>query len=189
MNKQETKRAEIELKRLRIRSRIVLGEITKVLKRDFNRTFGFNIRPIDRNRLFNLQIWSDKYKVSIRWILHVLVPYWSKKLKRKPGQAWGLGVKVQSFVGKHSQRIIEEEIIKQFPERENEKLWNHAKRMELTGLAERSPVKYRDVLECESIDDFVRKYRKRVAVRRRELDTAESQPSKRHRLYRNNPWL
>jgi hypothetical protein len=178
-----------ETRALRKRSIFVLGEVSRWLKKDFGRSFNFNLREIDQVRLYNLWIWSERYSVSIRYILKVLVPYWSNRFKRRGGQAWGLGVKMHTFVGKHSVKLLEEQIEKDFPNRENVELAKHNRRMALLGLDTHEPVKSRDVLECESIEDYVRKYKKRVNVSRRTLDYAEGQTSRRLRPYRGNPWL
>lgn len=174
---------------LRRRSFLVTTEVEKWLKIDFKRSFYTQLRDIDKVRIFKLWVWAQRYKVDIRYILRVLVPYWSNRFKRKGGQGWGLGAKIYTFVGKFSQKILEEAIERDFPNRENYDLARHNRKMELLALDIHTPVKSRDVLDCQSIEEYVRKYKKRINVVRRQLDSADGMASRRLRPYRGNPWL
>ena len=174
---------------LRKKCNFVLRHIAKWLHEDFDRQFNMKLREIDFYRLYNVWIWSERYKLSIRQILQVLVPYWSKRFKRRKGKAWGLGVKLHTFAGKHSQRKLEEYVAEAFPTGENFALAKQKRKFKLLGLAQRELVKSRSIVECKTIEEFVRKYGRRVGARRKELDKAEQQQSRKRRPYRGNPWL
>jgi hypothetical protein len=79
----------------------------------------------DKESLLILKTWEDKYKVSLRFILLILLPFWesfvqrrSRKMKRA-----GLNVRVSTLTGKKSEQILVENINKLYPNEENKQIW------------------------------------------------------------------
>src|SRR6266700_4834685 len=90
----------------------VSAVVEEVLKRDFAVSW---CKPSleDQLRLLTLTGWEQKYKVSIKWMLQQLVPFWKKRFARyQKGQ--GLGFRIATLVGKKSEQMLQQRIGEQF---------------------------------------------------------------------------
>lgn len=75
-------------------------------------------------RLLNLKVWSRRYKVPIRLILEILLKGYYHNVRRYKQKAITIGLSPAVLTGPTSQRTLELEIRKRFPNRENEMSWN-----------------------------------------------------------------
>ena len=95
--------------------------VEKVATQVLDRTVTLRLSRVDQLRLLNLKFWVIEYKVSLRYILSVLLPLWenAKHIQRKK-PAYGLGIRVATLIGARSRQLLEEQMQKDFPAGENE---------------------------------------------------------------------
>lgn len=101
-------------------------ELSKVVKR----TIRMRLTRLDQQRLLTLRAWVIRYKVSLHFILSALMSFWLKKGFKARTDAY-LGIRVSSLVGKHSKRLLEDELLKRFPNNENIAAWKSERLLEL----------------------------------------------------------
>lgn len=173
-------------------------ELDAILRRDFERNL-YGLKPQDELRLLVLSQWQDKYHVSLSYILEAVLPYWHKKLGRWSKRKSGLGCKVIHLVGKESERLLKQEIAKDFPDKENITEWQWTRRKEIVELrreeeddSEELGFKQAAVrkgpLDYPDLESYVAAYKKRVEGHRAGLDKEVRNKRNRRRKYRMNPW-
>lgn len=147
------------------------------------------VSKLDGYRLLILATWAEKYKVSIDYILRLLVPIWAKKFQRHKNSSRGLGARVATVVGQKSEQILIAQTAKDFPAGENVDDWRWQRRKELLGLDQRGFSRPITIISSEHLRDSVLSYRQRIERRSTMLDKAVSNSKRRRRVYRGNPWL
>lgn len=179
------KLVRIELRALRVRALE-----NKVLVNGLLREHGIGgvLRFMSRNtvyRMLKLETWSRKYKVSIAYILRVLIPVWKAVAERKQRK---FKLIPAQLTGHKSEEILKQRIEEDYPDRQNVRDWKWSER-------ERALVLERDFAEVEERTvpllslDHVKRYQKRILRKRRALDEAVSAKGRKRRTYRGNPWL
>lgn len=166
---------------LQSRALRVAGLLEKIGKRDFGLLW-IKVKPEDEIRLLRLAGWEEKYKVTISWILHQLVPIWRRKYAGY--QAAGLGVSVATLTGKKSEEILKKRITEEYPSGENVAIWKAKEQDRQWANLWDEPVGKMDWTKPEETLD---KYHRRMA-KEREGRKAYARIAQR-RKYRNNPWL
>ena len=136
----------------------------------------------DQLRLLNLKFWTSEYKVSLRYILSVLLPYWenAKHIQRKK-PIYGLGIRVATLIGARSRQVLEEQMQKDYPGGENEFEF----RSELESRVALAP----EVLADYRITDprkLMVAYRARIRRARQAVDEFAKQMARRS--WRGNPY-
>jgi hypothetical protein len=166
---------------------IANGRSTKFLK----------FKPEDQIRLLKLKVWSTRYQVSIPDILKMIVPILRAQIHRKLRNPNGLGMKVSLLTGSAAKRILEEEIRKYYPLRENEMAWKEREQThqleaeqkdELDGLEPRDKT-VRYILEATSVSHYVHEYQDAMIKKRDSYRYLCSQKWRRRRAYRGSPWI
>ena len=208
MNKHDL--IERELKNLDIDSIKFQKKVERVLSKYRGEEVVLYINQNNRYRLLTLKVWMDKYKISLRFILQTLVPFWEKFLNKrtKKLKSKGLNVQIATLVGKKSEQILQESITNAFPHNEHKQLWvmNHKERIiqhELHRMEKRSddgvvvkqtdPSRSRDDSgDILSLTDFstpvrfIRYYRK--YIERENITREHIEEEMKKRRYRNNPF-
>lgn len=187
---------KLELRKLALRGIKIRRRVASILQERYQRRL-FRMKPQDELRLLVLQQWETKYQVELDYILECLLPYWHSKLGRQIRSKNGLGVRVTSLVGKVSEKILKEQIAKDFPNDENREEWKWKRRREIIASRKKAnqdevedefqPVK-KSLLDYPTVTKFVAAYKKRVKAERKEFDAACNQKKNRMRRYRNSPW-
>lgn len=134
-------------------------------------------------RLMTLEVWSLRYKVSLDWVLNILLNYWRTRYRKEAFETQGFGTKIPAFVGSHSELILKEKILQIFPGRENEQDWRDSEKRRLIRLAFEVPngkKRYEDPLA------YVKRYREIMAQANQMEDLTAQSLSKRK--FRGNPW-
>jgi hypothetical protein len=198
-----------ELKQLDSTVRSYLQYTEEVLGSMRNETVKLWLTKNDQYSLLTLKVWEDKYKVSLKFILIILLPFWetfvqrrSKKMKRA-----GLNVRVSTLIGKKSEQILQESIKKLYPNGENIQMWlaeereriiqNQLHKLEKLnddGVHSRSdPSSMRDtngrilnLSDFSTPKQFLTYYRSYMKKEHITRDKLEEQMKKRS--YRNNPF-
>lgn len=137
----------------------------------------------DQYRLLTLRMWMIKYRVTLEFILSVLVPFWAGKFQsRKRTNDKALGVRIATLSGSVSEKILQTAIKNTYPNGENEISWRAEAQEEYMkvsgtlGSVDNHPENF--------IEEYVRRCLK---VRHQNRKLIESGRFTR-RSYRGNPW-
>lgn len=115
--------AEFELRTLDRRT----GEVWNRCQNTLQRVLGGRctlqyLSATDRRRLLVLLVWEERYRVSLEWIVEVLLNIYTK-LRKGGRKATGLPVAVRTLVSKRSEEMIELAVTDTYPDNENLTLW------------------------------------------------------------------
>lgn len=128
--------------------------------------------------LLVLRTWVLRYRVPLKWILQTLYRYYEKPISRA-GRKPTMGITIATLCGSASQTIIEEAIMRHFPNGENELDWKHRQRLL---AAPPPPPKQRS----DNVRKFIKDYVSWISSRKK-TEEATNMRMKR-RPYRGNPW-
>lgn len=164
------------------------------LKEHEGKTLYVQFKPADMLRLTRLQVWSWRHKVSVDEILTLTLPYLRKSLRNEQKKRYGLGCSIAALTGAGNEKILIEAIRQKYPGGEHRDIWRQSERQrqldaeageESDGTAVRArPAS--SLFDADSIAAYIKSYRARIAVKRRQ---AEVQPWRRRKRYAGNPWL
>jgi hypothetical protein len=155
--------------------------VQEIVKREFAVRW-FKPKEEDAIRLLILQQWSEKYKVSVEWILRHLVPIWRTSFAKYQSTG-GLGVNIATLVGKKSELILQERLKKEFPDGENLAAWQSKEQSRQWQRFWDQDPKSED---WEFPGTAVKQYQKQMARERRWRKKFQHEQQKRR--YRGNPW-
>jgi hypothetical protein len=166
------------------------SEIDKVLRDLYGKSI-WNPSQLDCCRLVRLKIWSERYSVSIAYILSVLLPFhWHnipKSIRSKAKNSKGLGVRISTLVGNASLSHLKEKLKEDFPEGENVSQFKESEKDRIEALLEENvPARVKGVLRHKSISAFVKNYRLRM-IRVNDKEKKFSRKMKKM-PFRGNPW-
>ena len=159
------------------------------LEREKGKHVKLRFKRVDLIRLLTLRTWSLRYYLQVMDILEILLPI----LRSSPGQkrAYGLGLTVAALTGDGAERILLRELRRRYPNGEHIGAWREneierelAAEESEDGLAPRQLQKL-GVLSSVSIDQYVRKYKRRTRIARRKRRAAED---KKRKPFRWSPW-
>lgn len=167
--------------------------VDEILQEELERRL-YRLSPTDELRLFKLITWRDRYKVSIRFILKTLVPYYAEKFKRFSGRKDSLGCKLATLLGKKSEVMLRDAIAREFPNDEHVSLWNQEMQYAILDTEagddeEEFISKPKDMLHFNTPAEYIKSYRRRVNVRRRDLQKLVEDPRRKLRQWRGNPFI
>lgn len=124
--------------------------------------------PENRLRLMNWKVWALRHHVSAEFILSALYKAWRSGPKFHPDGSVSLGLSISSATGKRAEEIVQDEVRRTYPARENELL-------------------AREEIRCRCMDlrpvngaDYV----KSILSKRAKAKTAKQYL----RAWRGNPW-
>lgn len=164
-------------------------EIDTLLKKQFNKQLYFP-KADDQYRLLTLKVWSEKYKVSIAYILSVLLPYFEKlshkhSMRPRLKTSRGLGVSIPVLVGNAAEEKLLEYISKDYPDGEHLLAWKESRKTEcLSKIAEdegHRKKKPKGLLQYPSVAAYRKAYMARIA------DARDSQQKQIKELSKQ-PW-
>lgn len=152
------------------------------------------LKEPDRYRLLILKTWTDRYNVSLRYILETILPFWEsfiqKRSKRLKGR--GLNVRVSTLTGKKSEDILREQIKKDFPNDANKIIRINQERQRIISRAHYLENKRKGISDIEyprfrSVERYIRNYRYRI--RKESKYRMKLEASFQERPYRTNPFV
>ena len=122
----------------------------------------------NRLRLMNWKVWSLRHHVSVEFILATLYKVWRCSPKFCPDGSVSLGLSASAATGKRAREIIQDEVLRTYPAKENELLAKEEIRSRWLDL---KPVKGNN-------------YVKAILKKRAKANTTP----RNHRTWRGNPW-
>lgn len=168
--------------------------IDSLLRKQFNKQL-FYPKQDDQYRLLKLRVWSERHKVSIGYILSVLVPHYEKmayKHSNKPREkvSKGIGTTISVLTGPSAEAYLVEQMAKDFPDSENVVSWKEDKKHEclrkLAAEDEVSSKKPKTILQYTSIAAYRKAYIQRITNSRNTEEKVIKQLSKQP--WRGNPF-
>jgi hypothetical protein len=132
-------------------------------------------RP-DKFRVLNFISWVERYHVSLKEMLGILLPIWRKKFQTN---SKGLGVRLSLLVGPKSKEIIKQYIKKAYPNGEN-----------LLLSKQSISDKYLSKMNSIEVDDpveYIQAYKDNIISIRKEDTKMKKQM--RRRSWRGNPFI
>jgi hypothetical protein len=144
----------------------------------------------DRQRLTVLLVWEQKYKVSLEWMVEILLEHYQSKRKRiKSGRHYrnpALPVRVVTLVSETSRELVENAIAEHYPNDEHLSAWRARQQGFLAGVTCGKAIQ--SMTEFDSLDDYVEAYSNSIMVHRSSMDKVTEQRRQTGRPYRNSPW-
>jgi len=147
----------------------------------------------DEYRLLTLKTWTYKYKVSLKFILDELLPFWEQFVQRrsKRMKKAGLNVRVSTLIGKKSEVILQEQIKKRLPRDQNKRLWISLERerifvSSLSRDRDQFTKKLKHMTEYKDPRKWAKAYQRMIEEEQRLRDSIVTQLEKRP--YRGNPF-
>src|ERR1035437_6698310 len=121
---------------MRKTSRQVYKVWVGVLREENKTDFVLRLKPTDRIRLGILQVWAERHKVTLGYVGRTLLAYWRSRpfMLRKKKKKGLLVVTVASLTSPKSEVIIEQAILRDFPDGQNVFEWHKRERLHLLGL-------------------------------------------------------
>lgn len=168
-------------------------EVESQLKNLFGRRL-YWISKDDEKRLLTWAVWSERYAVTIGWILRCLIPYYQDRFqkRRKIDHRKGLPCKIATLTGKFSEWLIKQQLQKEFPDGENRELQRQLKREQIVRereereTGEEVMTRRKRLTDYEVISAYVDGYENRIRERRKQLERERQKPQK---PYRGSPWV
>jgi hypothetical protein len=185
--KQEKARTKLKVSKIR-------AIVDEVLQEDFGRRL-YRLSKDDEHRLLTLYTWRDRYKVSIKWMLKILIKIWTKKFARFKINS-SLGCRVATLVGKKSEEIIREEIYKEFSHGENLKNWKQSEQDKIVKLVQGSTEtskrerKYSSILEAKTPEAYIKQYERELRWNKQKTSSKSQKllTQVKEKPFRNNPF-
>jgi hypothetical protein len=118
----------------------------------------------------NWKVWSLRYHISVEFILATLYRVWRCGPKVHSNGSASLSLSIPSATGKRAREIIQDEVVRAYPARENEQLAKEEARRRWMNL---KPVSGGDYVKA------ILKERKRMEAKSASLH---------RRAWRGNPW-
>lgn len=144
----------------------------------------------DRQRLTVFLVWEQKYKVSLEWMVELLLNHYQGKRKRVLSGRYyrnpAMPVRVVTLVSQTSRELVENAIEAHFPNGENVETWKVRMRYLLLSGINVAPT--RPFTDFENLHDYVRHYTLLMMAGRDEMERIADQRSRVGKSYRNSPW-
>lgn len=175
-----------EKQALRKRSMHVKLVLLKVLKEKFQLDT-YHMRPADRNRLIMFEVWAERHRVPLRYVLTTLITIARSMPHNKKKKNLGLGLSLAALTSKKFEEILVNRIRDEFPGDEHIDEWRLREKEKALGLTEQRG-KTAPLLDLEK-DDPILYYVSRVKERARRFDRGDSMQWRTRRHWRGSPWV
>lgn len=167
-------------------------DVSKALEHIYPEKKLWKVTELDSARLTRLLVWSERYGISLEYILEVLLGHYYStlpKLRRAAAlRSRSLGIKVASLVGDYSLSVLLEHMQSDFPDGNNLAAFKEQEKERIAdSLDEELPRKSKSVLQFATMDKFVSAYVRSSEIRRE--GTRRIANKMRKVKWRGNPWL
>lgn len=173
----------------------IVDAVDSILRKSFGKQL-FYPKEDDQIRLLRLKMWSERYSVSVDYILGRLVPYFEKlavKHSRKPREKMskGIGTTIAVLTGPAAEAYLKDCIGKEFPDGEHIIAWKQNKREECLAkmdedegeVTQRKP---KSILQYPTLAAFRRAYEARITHKRKTEGKLEKKLARQP--WRGNPF-
>jgi len=188
MRNEKERLAKAEARAMHKSAYFVRRVLLRVLREEGRLKRTLHLKSGDVVRLVIFQVWATRYKVSVEYVLRTLLRHWWQRAHKPFGKRSMLGVTVPVLCGAHSNVILCEKMLLEFPGHENVGIWRHSEQMRLLGLTE-TRGRVQGLLSENNPDESCKIYARRIEHRKKKLDAAAAGQWRRRRRWRNNPWL
>jgi hypothetical protein len=143
---------------------------------------------LDGLRLTRLVAWSERYSVSIEYILQAVLPVLSKAVERRTGRkSKGLGISISVLTGEVARDILLERIKKDFKGNEHVHAMREQRRnIMIEVLDDELNGKPRNPLSFKEPEEFVKSYVRSIERKRVDREKLEDQIAAMP--FRSNPF-
>jgi hypothetical protein len=171
-----------------------VSEVDNILRKQFSKQLFFPKKD-DQHRLLKLRVWSERYKVSIGYILSVLIPYFEKlsyKHSRRPREkvSKGIGTTISILTGAVAETYLSDQILKDFPDGEHILAWKQEKQNEcIRKIRQQEDIhtkKPKGILQFKTLAAYRKAYTLRIKNIRDDSDKLVKQLAKQP--FRGNPF-
>jgi hypothetical protein len=139
---------------------------------------------LNQFRLLNLRVFSLKYHVPMRYVVHTLLRYFKKV--RGPNPKGLPKVSIAALTGDRAEEIIKARIAEDFPDNEHEHAWKSEESNRLLQIVFKDEHPDDLHVRVKTPDQFVQDYRRRIMKQRRERTAMRDRLARRP--WRGNPW-
>lgn len=168
------------------------AQVNKALERNFDREF-IRVSTLDQLRLLALRVWMEKYKVSLDYILQVVVPFCWSRTRGRYRSSRSLGIRIATLVGQKSEKALREQIAKDFDQGENISIANwerlqsilQARRVREDGDVQ---LRAKTLSDYQSVQQYVKAYRTKISNKQFQFQKELNDPENLKRHYRTSPW-
>lgn len=167
----------------------ICGDVNTALQASLGKAI-WHISESDRYRLYKLWIWSQRYYVSLEYILSVLVPYFNNGVEKRTGKkSKGLGISIPVLTGDVAEEVLQKCISRDFPEGDHLSLYREEWKDKITELLTKKEfnTRIKSSLQFKSVSAEAKSYissvTKAVTAGNKLANQMKKIPM------RNNPWL
>jgi hypothetical protein len=171
----------------------VVQQVDAALQNVYPQKRLWQVKDLDAARLTRLLVWSERYGVSLEYILETVLEYYYRGLRkhstRDPKISRSLGIRIQTLVSDGSLAILVEHLNTDFPDGNNLAAFKEDYKERIADILdpEAMPRKARNVLQFRNLDSFVNAYTRQMELRRKGVSRVERKMNKIS--WRGNPWL
>ena len=172
--------------------------IATIMEEEFGKKI-YKLKKADLYRLFVLDTWRQRYRLSIRQILQILVPYYEKKFAKYSKKKTLFGTRLATLTGKHSEKFLELVLTEMYPDNEQVAEWRNRRQLELLeqrefaadwdGWEQELHERRKSLLDFKTPKQYARYYEKIVLRGRRKYKKEVTKAENKNRPYRGSPWV
>lgn len=167
----------------------IAAEVSTALQEALGKTI-WHISESDRYRLYKLWIWSQRYSVTLEYIVSVLVPYFNTGVEKRTGKkSKGLGVSIPVLTGNVAEDVLKKCISRDFPDGDNLSLYRETEKDRISSLLSKSEfhTRIKGSLQYKSVSAETRAY---ISTITKNVQVANKLATKMRKMpFRNNPWI
>jgi hypothetical protein len=171
---------------------VVVQDVDKALQRIYPQKKLWKVSELDSARLTKLLVWSERYGVSLEYILETLLGYYYSSLPRanrdRAKQGRSLGVRIATLVGNASHSVLLDHLQADFPDGNNLAAFKEEEKERIADILDPDyvPRRARGILQFKTVSSYVNAYTRLMELRRKGVSRIDKKMGKI--AWRGNPW-
>jgi hypothetical protein len=170
----------------------VVTDVDNALQKIYPEKKLWKVTELDSARLTKLLVWSERYGVSLEYILEVLLSFYYSNLPKlhraRALRSRAIGFRISTLTGDYSLAHLLSHLESDFPDGNNLAAFKEEEKERIAdSLDDELPRKNRSVLQFPTLDKFVSTYTRRAEIRREGTRRVANKMKKMK--WRGNPWL
>lgn len=172
---------------------MLVVDIDNALQKVYPTKHLWKVSENDSARLTRILVWSERYGVSVEYILEVILGYYYSHLPKLRSiaafKSRSLGIRISVLVADGSHSILCESLERDFPDGNNLAAFKEEEKERISDAIDPDslPTKSRGPLQYKSISAYVRAYSRKMETQRSGSDRTAREMRKI--AWRGNPWL